>query len=96
MLVCQLRQGLQERLFSLLNRKEKVFLKTDVVGPGVNTDLMPAHVLLDDQGRPFNDTRSDDKESSVEIFLLEFCKQGTGEAMVLAAAGSHGHVLKWY
>lgn len=78
----------------LANRKEKVFPKTDVVGPGVDTDLMPAHVLFNNQGGPFNDTRSDDKESSVEIFLLEFCKQSTGKEMVFSVCRKPRRCLK--
>jgi len=40
------------------------------VRPGVHADLMSSHVLFDQNGGPFDDTRTDDKESSRNFLLI--------------------------
>jgi hypothetical protein len=47
----------------------------DPVRPGVHANLMSSHVLFDQNGGPFNDTRTDDKESSSNILLVQVIEQ---------------------
>lgn len=41
------------------------------MGPGVDTDFMPGHVLFEQNLRPFNDTRANNKEGSIDILCFK-------------------------
>lgn len=60
---------------SVNNRWENPNRNTDPVRPGVHANLMSSHVLFDQNGGPFNDTRTDDKESSRNFLLVQVVEQ---------------------
>lgn len=49
------------------------------VGPGVDGDFVALHVLLDEDGGPLDDARSDDEEGGGDILFFEVVEEVLGE-----------------